>query len=71
MTDNPSKIIGSNFSHRRQQLGLTKTYVGRRLGYNRHWVLKLERGQTCFDLSLAPTVKELLKLKSIEELLKP
>jgi ribosome-binding protein aMBF1 (putative translation factor) len=64
------QIIGANFERRREQLGLSKIYVAKELGYNRHWVRDLERGKTCFDFSQGPQVASLLKLETVEELYK-
>lgn len=63
------KVIGENFKRRRERLNLTKTHVAGQLGYTRHWVQRLEEGKTCFDFSMSPQVKDLLGLKSIEDLL--
>ena len=62
------QIVGANFERRRVQLGLSKSYVAQELGYNRHWVRKLESGKTCFDFSQGPKVASLLQLETIEEL---
>lgn len=55
-----AKIFGENVRRRRQELGLTQTDLGRRIGAPHSQVSDIERGQNCATIATVAKLAEAL-----------